>query len=981
MKLNCLFGLLLACSVPAAYSASLTAECNSTHGLYVPGEDVRLTFTAKGVKRDGITLDVRITDEYDRELSHRMYPVKPDAKGDWKITVGAQQNRLGFFRVYPKLSDGTTIPAILSRPKGCMTYAVVADPAKRKQLPQPEAFFGLCGNTTDRQYPAWLGSSWCLDGHNRIGGRIWWQLEPKEPGEIEKRLKKGERITLENGDVSFQTPGGSVRWKPYGFFDLTYVPQWMRNDTYHKFDRSVMGNRKFMNGPFTPAGEKEFIRICETVAEMRAPLTPENEINLYEFGWEPHYPWNWQGSTDNLVRRYRTGSEAVRKHDPKAFVIGPNGAGLTPEYLAWYKELFDKGLGKYIDGVTIHPYPKGYPPESKNMAGLVRALKQIIRQGTGKDLPVFGTELGFMFPGDSQGDLKQMRGLIRSNLILLGEGFRANYNFVMTNIGAEVDFSMIHNLVPASPWASPRSTPRTVIPALSALTWFLEGYKSAGPVDGLGDTGLGYAYERGNNVILAVWDYSGKPGKAELPAGKETIQIADHMGNLRTVKTKNGILSLTLTEDPQYILNVSPALWGSRAFQYIETEPEPQGTIGSTLNLKGRVNASETPLRAVLTLSAGDGFKQQERKFEIPAGESRPYEFRLPVPQEIEPGEKTVRLTLKADGRILKSVWRKAGIHPPLVLKEAVPAIHEGKYALKMKLLNLSGSSSAGTVTVRLKGIPESAAAMPFELGAHASVPLEMNWNRLEWNPLKSADAEISVKRNDGYLNINRKRISMMKVPYSGDIRIDGEHSGWEKIPQYELSGKQYAVARAERYRGKQDLSAKISAAWNERHLLLCFRVRDNIFCQPYTGIRTWEGDCLQIAFANPETEESANRLAQASTVKHVEYDFARTKNGDEIYRTVSFDNANFPAGTVNDPSYRLKTSRKTLAEGGTETIYEIAIPWETLAAKPEANARLGWAFTVNDRDDTETAPADCVRLGAFDLKKTELFGTLILEK
>lgn len=971
--------LFAACIVPGARAATLTAECSSTHGLYVPGEEIKLTFTAKGLGKKEQSLEVRITDEYDRELSRKTYPVKPDAKGEWRTTIRADQNRFGFFRVYPKLSDGTTIPAVLSRPKGCLTYAVVVDPAKRKQLPRQETFFGLCGNSQDRQYPAWLGTSWCLDGHNMIGGRIWWKLEPNRSGEAMERLKKGEQIEVKNEDIVFQTPGGSVRWKPYGLFDLSYEPQWMRNESMHKFDRSVMGTRPFVNGPLTPAGEKEFIRLCETVAKLRAPITPKGERNQYEFGWEPHYPWNWQGTTDDLIRRYRIGADAVRKYDPNAFVLGPNGAGLTPEYLSWYKELFDKGLGKIIDGVTIHPYPKGYPPESKNMAGLFRTLKQIIREGAGKDLPVFGTELGFMFPGDSEGDLKQMRGFLRSNLILLGEGVRANYNFTMTNIGVEVNYSLVHNLVPSSPWGTPRSTPRTVIPALSALTWLLEGYRSAGPVDGLGENGVGYAYERGDKVVLAVWVRTGKPVRAELAVGRDSIQIADHMGNIRSVRTRNGNVTVTLTEDPQYLLNVSPEVWGSRAFQYIVPDPDPHGTIGGTLRLSGTVHAPDQPLKATLQVAAGEGFRSKEQPVEIPAGRKKRYEILLPVPMELVPGERTVRLTLRSNGKVLKSVYRKIELRPPLLLKEIQPAIRDGKYALKMNLENLSGSVSAGSVTVRLEGIPETGLEKAFRLEGSGRESLVFVWDSPAWNPLKASVADITVRRSDGYLNRVRKRISMMKVPRSRDLKIGAGDAQWKTIPEYKLSGRQYAVAQEERYRGKQDLSATVAAAWNGQHLLFRFRVGDDVFLQPYTGIRTWEADCLQIAFANPETEDSANRLALAHTRKLVEYDFARTRQGDEIYRTVSFDNAIFPAGLVKDSDFQLKTTQNKRADGIIETVYEIAIPWKTLAAKPEPGARIGWAFTVNDRDNEKAESSECVRLGAFDLKKTEWFGTLIL--
>lgn len=31
-----------------------------------------------------------------------------------------------------------------------------------------------------------------------------------------------------------KTPAGELRWKPYGYFDLAYMPQWMRTAVYHE---------------------------------------------------------------------------------------------------------------------------------------------------------------------------------------------------------------------------------------------------------------------------------------------------------------------------------------------------------------------------------------------------------------------------------------------------------------------------------------------------------------------------------------------------------------------------------------------------------------------------------------------------------------------------------------------------------------------------------------------------------------------------
>lgn len=164
-----------------ARGVSLSASCDARHGIYFPGQRVTLTFSAREL-RQPLEFSLRITDEFDRELHSERRPVEPDADGNWRVSIEAPAPRLGFYRVYPKLSDGTTIPAVSSRPAGCLTYAVIVDPARRHQYPQERSFFGLVGNSEDFSFLPMLGISWSQDGRLPVGGRIWFLREPSGPG-------------------------------------------------------------------------------------------------------------------------------------------------------------------------------------------------------------------------------------------------------------------------------------------------------------------------------------------------------------------------------------------------------------------------------------------------------------------------------------------------------------------------------------------------------------------------------------------------------------------------------------------------------------------------------------------------------------------------------------------------------------------------------------------------------------------------------
>ena len=956
-----------------ARGVSLSASCDARHGIYFPGQRVTLTFSAREL-RQPLEFSLRITDEFDRELHSERRPVEPDADGNWRVSIEAPAPRLGFYRVYPKLSDGTTIPAVSSRPAGCLTYAVIVDPARRHQYPQERSFFGLVGNSEDFSFLPMLGISWSQDGRLPVGGRIWFLREPSGPGKAGQTPPPPPPV---NPVISMKTPAGELRWKLYGYFDLAYMPQWMRTPVYHRDAPAAGEKKRFLNGPFTPAGEREFRRICREVAAARAALTPAGERNFYEFCWEPHYPWNWTGTPDDIVTRYRIGAEEVRAADPHAFILGPNGAGLTAEYLQYYRDLFARGIGEFIDGISIHPYPKGYPPESRNMAELIRLLKELSRNSVGRELPIYALELGFLFPGDAAGDLKQMRGFLRSNLILLGEGVRTNYNFILTNTGVEMDYSMIHNLDPKLPWVAPASTPRAVIPALSALTWYLEGSRSAGSVDGLGLTGAGYAYERDSRVTLAVWDFSGDPREVEIPVGRTSLVVADHMGNERTLPAPDGVLKLTLTEDVQYLLDVSPELWGSRAFRFLDVETA-SGCAGEFLEISGTVKADSKPLSGVLKLSCGPelGSHGSELPLNLAPGGESPFRFRLPVPRETEPGEYELKLRLESAGRLRYALSPRIRIVSPVRLEQIVPVVsEEGRCAWRLRLHESAGRDFSGKISLRFPGIPESRMTRNFELAAGDSCELIFSRRDLDWNPLRARKAEISILGRNGWRSMTEVSLStfaISRLPGSSD-------EAWRQIQLYPVSGLKSVVASPSGYRGRGDISGEVGAAWDERYLYLRFVVRDDVFCQPYNGIETWQGDCVQVAFAAREVEGSANRLAHTRQLGYSEYTLALTPRGPELYRTITFDGIRFPKALADSDVFPLKIRRHSSATG--ETIeYWAAFPWEALPVKPQPGARLGWSFTINDRDEANVSPLNCTRLGAFELKEPAQFGTVVLD-
>lgn len=99
------------------------------------------------------------------------------------------------------------------------------------------------------------------------------------------------------------------------------------------------------------------------------------------------------------------------------------------------------------------------------------------------------------------------------------------------------------------------------------------------------------------------------------------------------------------------------------------------------------------------------------------------------------------------------------------------------------------------------------------------------------------------------------------------------------------------------------------------------FVVRDDVFCQPYNGIETWQGDCVQVAFAAREVEGSANRLAHTRQLGYSEYTLALTPRGPELYRTITFDGIRFPKALADSDVFPLKIRRAFVCHGRDDRI------------------------------------------------------------
>ncbi|HNX05458.1 MAG TPA: hypothetical protein PKI32_08135, partial [Opitutales bacterium] len=406
MKTNAMMVVAAMLASAAFAKPTLTGDTsNPKESLFIPGEKVYLTFRITGLepKKPGPELRVRVVDEYDRELAKFSKGTLADWNGNDEVYWGEPpQAKLGFYRVYAELSDGTKLTSPwASRRNGEMSYAIVRDPKERE--PVNEEILMFYGNF-DPRLGGTLPPSRGQDGLKGYPAEGQWRdLDRNRPGEYadnpeRDKIKLGRHVMLLSG-----APG-----------------RWSEADKKRIFR---MENHKWDGRPpaLTPEGEKEYERFLRAWVPNYRKQFADRKPRIYEISSEWEKSENGSRTTADIVRCYEIAYKVIKELDPEGIVCGV-GYGPTEDHTL---DFFRHGLGKHIDALTVHPY---YNPDPVEPAGIIRSVKgagKTIMDMTGKDLPIINTECGYATYDQKPAEAVQMKHIVRLQTIYAGEGWKS----------------------------------------------------------------------------------------------------------------------------------------------------------------------------------------------------------------------------------------------------------------------------------------------------------------------------------------------------------------------------------------------------------------------------------------------------------------------------------------------------------------------------------------------------------------------------
>ncbi|MBN2456254.1 MAG: cellulase family glycosylhydrolase [Sedimentisphaerales bacterium] len=272
---------------------------------------------------------------------------------------------------------------------------------------------------------------------------------------------------------------------------------------------------------------------------------------LWEIWNEPNVDFFWkpQPNAAEYCRLVEIAAASIKQVDPSAIVVAPAVSGIK---LQWLEECFKKGLLKWIDALTVHPYrSQNKPPES--VIDEYSKLRQLIRKYTpnGKDIPVLSGEWGYSLvnrDGTRFSEKRQAQYVVRMFLVNLyqqvpvsiwydwrDDGTDANereYNFGITR----------HNLEPKMAYI-----------AVKTLTNTLEGYSIKKRLDLASENDFALVLSKNGEQALAFWTIE-QPHEIEIPLGPGEAKLVKMLGSQINLSWQSKQINVFVSESPQYLL-------------------------------------------------------------------------------------------------------------------------------------------------------------------------------------------------------------------------------------------------------------------------------------------------------------------------------------------------------------------------------------------------------------------------------------------
>jgi len=306
------------------------------------------------------------------------------------------------------------------------------------------------------------------------------------------------------------------------------------SNTLYESDRSVR----------TDAGRKAFAAFAGAAAKRYA-----GKGILWEIWNEPNlrHFWSPQPSAEDYCKLLEATVGRIRQADPTGQIV----AGATSQIpLDWFEECFKRGMLKWIDILSVHPY-RSHAPET--VIADYAKLRELIRRylPEGKDMPIISGEWGYSnlnWDKSRLSEQEQAQYLARMFLINLYQGIPISIWYDWKNDGTnpnerEHQFGTVrHDL-----------KPKPAYRAVKVLSSTLAGYSIVEKLDLGNEEDFAFKLTKGPGEAIVFWTLGGRH-EVTLPVEPTEVTRVDMDGDKVRIRWRTGNLKLRAEQTPQYLL-------------------------------------------------------------------------------------------------------------------------------------------------------------------------------------------------------------------------------------------------------------------------------------------------------------------------------------------------------------------------------------------------------------------------------------------
>ncbi|MDF2717649.1 MAG: hypothetical protein K0R28_4574, partial [Paenibacillus sp.] len=750
------------------------------------------------------------------------------------------------------------------------------------------------GQTSKASWTPELIPLLALAGSKNIRDELYWNVVEKEKGVY----------TFPESYERFMSGLRESRIDPFIIYSYT--------NKFHDHDST----------PYTDEGRQGFAEYGRAIQRHYEGQVKWAEVyNEFNIAFGDRGDGPADSRPDYYVKLLKRTYETVKSEFPDVTLVGPASAGIP---WTWLEEVFKLGGLSYMDAVSIHPYR--YPAAPETLAADLAKLQELIKKyNNGQTKPIWITELGWPTQLDARGvpENVQAENIVRSHAVSLSEGVQKIFWYDFMNDGLnelynEDNFGIVRH--PEDPKG--KFAPKPAYVAYAAMTRELTGadFKHK---DEVGASIYSYAFEGGQGTTRVAWSTEPKQVKVKTDV---PITVMDIMGGEETLTPFAGYVYLTLTGAPIYIRGDVESITEGSKFALSGV----QATTADPIPLVLAVDNTESPVGRIKATLEIEG---QSHGIDVMPGTRQ--ELRITLPRSESPGTKTVTGYIVSEGKQTAKLMVRIPVVDP-VRVQTKHVLSGGADTIRVRIGNhLNRDYALERIEWRIgdeQGVTDAAQVIP--AGGEGSADI-----RIPGLPAgQSYPVTLTLHALDNPAVVHRSKVRLvapdaMKPFTWRSIEVDGVPDDLTDVPSVALPGD--GKVQMKGYGGEEDLSGQVAVTWDEAHLYLSAKIKDDAFSQKAAEQDMWQGDSIQFTVSSGMPGE---------TSEWHEFGIALTAKGPQLYRWLAPKGQQ--TGLVSGGKLDIKRDDATR-----HTVYELAIPWPTLTPAAAEDGLLSFSFLVNDDD------------------------------